>query len=211
MGLEIVGAGFGRTGTLSLKLALEKLGLGPCYHMLEVIRQPEHAPLWTEAGRGGYVDWDELFDGFAATVDWPGARFWRELSRFYPDAKVLLSVRPAEDWYDSVERTIYQAMTTMEPPPGSPMSDQLAMARELVLERTFDRRFEDRAHAIEVFERHNQSVRDSVAADRLLVYELGSGWGPLCEFFQKPVPEEDFPRTNTSEDFLGHLGKGKPE
>jgi len=202
MALRIIGAGFGRTGTLSIKVALETLGFGPCYHMVEVIRKPEHAPLWRAAAAGESMDWNEIFAGYAATVDWPGCYFWRELSEVYPDARVLLSLRDPERWYQSAHDTIFPAMLRADSPDLPPaVAAQATMAREIVLERTFGGRFEDRAHAIGVYERHNQSVRESIAADRLLVYEAAQGWEPLAHFLGCPVPDEPFPRVNTSEQF----------
>ena len=196
MGLTLVGAGFGRTGTLSLKSALEKLGVGRCYHMLEVQRNPAHVALWSRAADGAEMDWDALFEGYSATVDWPACSFWRELAERWPEAKVLLSLRDPEDWYDSVRQTIYRAMTgEMKAMP----SDHVAMTRKLVLEQTFDGRFEDRAHAIGVFRRHNEEVRESVDPARLLVYEASQGWEPLCAFLGLPVPGEPYPRVNTRE------------
>ena len=196
MGLTLVGAGFGRTGTLSLKSALETLGVGPCYHMLEVRRNPEHESLWSRAADGEDVDWDALFEGYAAAVDWPACRFWSELAGRYPEAKVLLSLRDPDGWYDSVRETIYRAMKGEIR--GMP-SDHLAMVRKIVLEQTFGGRFEDRTHAIDVFVRHNQEVRESVAPERLLVYEASQGWEPLCAFLGLPVPDEPYPRVNTRE------------
>jgi Sulfotransferase domain len=93
MALRVIGAGFGRTGTHSLKLALEQLGFAPCHHMYEVRAHPEQLAFWQAAARGELPDWDEVFAGFAAQVDWPGARFWRELAEHFPHAKVILSVR----------------------------------------------------------------------------------------------------------------------
>jgi len=202
MALQVIGAGFGRTGTLSLKVALERLGFGPCYHMVEVVRRPEHALLWRAAAKGDVIDWDGLFEGYAASVDWPGCHFWRELSERYPDARVLLSLRDPERWYQSAHDTIYQAMRDADSrdlPPA--VSAQARMAREIVLERTFGGRFEDRAHAIGVYERHNQSVREAIAPERLLVYEAAQGWEPLARFLGCPVPDEPFPRVNTREQF----------
>jgi Sulfotransferase domain len=202
MALQIIGAGFGRTGTLAAKLALEKLGIGRCYHMMEVFGRPEHVALWHDAAHGKRVDWDALFAGFDATVDWPACSFWRELSEHYPDAKVLLTVRDAERWYESVHNTIYQAMTHAIPegaPPHARMHRDMVL--KLVLDSTFGGRFEDRAHAIAVFERHNEAVRRAIAPERLLVYEVAEGWEPLCRFVGRPVPDEPFPRINTTEEF----------
>ena len=142
MALKVVGAGFGRTGTLSLKVALERLGVGPCYHMMEVFPRPEHVAMWHRLAFGNPIDWDELFDGFQATVDWPSARWWREIAAHYPDAKVLLSVRDPEAWYKSMSDTIAQPLR--EPAPdGAPniVRLQSEMVRKAILAETFDNRF----------------------------------------------------------------------
>lgn len=198
MTMQLIGAGFGRTGTLSLKQAIELIGAGPCYHMQEVARH-QHAAQWHAAAKGEAQPWDEVFASFHATVDWPACTFWRELSAYYPSAKVLLSLRDPERWYESVNNTIYQAMT--QAPSEGPMAEQLAMVRCLILEKTFDGRFEDRAHAIGVFERHNEAVQQAIPADHLLVYEVGSGWEPLCSFLDRPIPSQDFPHVNSTEEF----------
>ena len=197
MALKVVGAGFGRTGTLSLKTALEKLDCGPCYHMMEVFPRPEHVAMWHRLAFGQTMDWDELFRGFRATVDWPSTRWWREIAAHYPDAKVLLSVRDPEAWYKSVIDTIYQPMK-LPAPDGAPeiVRLQSEMVRKAILSETFDNRFEDKAHAIEVFERHNQEVRDTIDPARLLVFDVREGWAPLCRFLEVPIPDEPFPRLN---------------
>jgi hypothetical protein len=197
MALQVVGAGFGRTGTLSLKSALEKIGFGPCYHMFEVMQHPEHIPMWHRLAMEGVMDWDALFRDYRATVDWPGARWWREIAAHFPDAKVLLSLRDPEAWYSSMYDTIYQPMKT---PPTPDLPDfrrlQMEMVRKSVLEETFDNRFEDKAYAIAVFNRHNQEVRDSIDPKRLLVFDARQGWEPLCRFLEVPVPGEPFPHLN---------------
>jgi hypothetical protein len=197
MALKVVGAGFGRTGTLSLKTALEKLNCGPCYHMMEVFPRPEHVAMWHRLAFGQPMDWDELFRGFRATVDWPSTRWWREIAAHYPAAKVLLSVRDPEAWYKSVIDTIYQPMK-LPAPDGAPeiVRLQSEMVRKAILSETFDNRFEDKAHAIEVFERHNQEVRDAIDPARLLVFDVREGWAPLCRFLEVPIPDEPFPRLN---------------
>jgi hypothetical protein len=197
MALKVVGAGFGRTGTLSLKTALEKLDCGPCYHMMEVFPRPEHVAMWHRLAFGQTMDWDELFRGFRATVDWPSTRWWREIAAHYPDAKVLLSVRDPEAWYKSMSDTIYQPMKSSAPD-GAPelLRLQTEMVRKAILSETFDNRFEDKAHAIEVFERHNQEVRDAIDPARLLVFDVREGWAPLCRFLEVPIPDEPFPRLN---------------
>lgn len=199
--MKVIGAGFGRTGTMSLKAALEELGYGPCYHMTDVFEHPEHIRMWEAAIRGEPVDWDELFAGYQATVDWPGAAFYKELMEVYPDAKVLLSLRDPEKWYESTRNTIYATVN-----PSHEMITALGHAprlnNELIWKQTFGENFEDRRHAIEVFERHNKEVKEYVPVDRLLVYEVREGWGPLCEFLGVEVPKgKPFPHLNGTESF----------
>ncbi len=209
MALELIGAGFGRTGTLSQKLALETLGIGPCYHMFEVVANPAHVENWNVAARGGSIDWEDLFRDYRATVDWPGCRFWRELTERYPESKVLLSVRNAESWYESVHETIYQAMTRPHPE-GTPqvLIHQRNMANQIVLEETFGGRFLDRGYAIEVFEAHNRAVQDAIPPEKLLIYEVKEGWEPLCAFLDRPIPNESFPRVNERDFFREQFGLG---
>jgi len=195
--VKVVGAGFGRTGTLSLKNALEKLGCGPCYHMMEVFPRPEHVAMWHRLAFENSMDWDLLFRDFQATVDWPAARWWREIAAHYPEAKVLLSVRDPESWYMSMIDTIYQPMK-WPVPEGVPEIVRLQneMVRKAILTETFDNRFEDKAFAIEVFNRHTQEVRDTIDPARLLVFDVKEGWAPLCRFLEVPIPDEPFPRLN---------------
>ncbi len=181
--MRVIGAGMGRTGTMSLKVALERLGFGPCYHMLEVIDHPEHVPVWEAALGGEAGALDRALAGYQATTDWPGCTFWPELVAAHPDAPVVLTVRDAERWYDSMLGTIYPiANFTLQVPadqaiPG--MRPMAVMVDSLIWQRTFGGWFEDRAHAIEVFNRHNEDVRRGVPADRLLVFEVSQGWEPL--------------------------------
>ena len=207
MPLKVIGAGLGRTGTLSLKVALEKLGFDKCYHMTEVIAHPDHVPVWEAAGRGEPVDWEALFRGYRATVDWPGCHFYREFLERYPEAKVILTVRDPERWYDSARQTIY-AVRTAFPRWGMPprMRRLLAMTDRLIWDGVFRGRFEDKTYAIEVFHRHNEEVRRAVPPDRLLVYEVKEGWGPLCASLGVPVPEgEPFPHVNDAEEFRSRI------
>jgi hypothetical protein len=205
MSLEVIGAGFGRTGTLSLKYALQKLGFDACYHMIDVLQTPGHAAVWSAAADGQPVDWDALFAGYRATVDWPGAYFWRELTARYPEAKVILSVRPAEAWYRSARDTIFGISRADMPAELPGAGDQHAMAEKVVWGGTFGGRFEDKAHAIDVYEKHNAEVKRTIPADRLLVYEPGQGWEPLCRFLNRPIPDEPYPHVNTTEEFNSRL------
>jgi hypothetical protein len=208
--VKVIGAGFGRTGTTSLKAALERLGFDPCYHMTEVFTHPEHADFWVAAWRGEPVDWDGVLGDYEATLDWPACTFYGELMARHPDARVLLSVRDPERWYESTRSTIYELTKLIE---GSTISRVIfglvsllvfggftgrrsSLANDLIWEGTFDGRFEDKAYAIEVFQRHNEEVKRHVPPERLLVYEVKEGWGPLCEFLGVPEPDEPFPRLN---------------
>ncbi|HEX2742264.1 MAG TPA: sulfotransferase [Rubrobacter sp.] len=208
--MKIIGAGFGRTGTTSLKAALEELGFDPCYHMTEVFAHPEHADFWKAAWRGDNVDWEGVLGGYEAAVDWPACTFYRELMQRYPEAKVLLSVRDPEPWYKSTRGTIYELSMLVEKSTlprlifgaisllifGGFAGGRSGMANDIIWQGTFDGRFEDKDYAIEVFERHNEEVKRSVPPSRLLVYDVREGWGPLCEFLGVDEPEEPFPRLN---------------
>lgn len=201
MTIEVIGAGFGRTGTMSLKLALEKLGFDKCYHMYELLQHPDHVGLWHQATRGEPVDWHGLFQGYRATVDWPSCNFWEAQLEQFPDARVVLSERDPERWYDSVMNTIYPGSLQRresEDPADRAWAD---MAFELIWDGTFHGRIEDREHAIDVYLAHNEYVKSHAPADRLLVFEASQGWEPLCAFLGTPVPDEPYPRVNTTEEF----------
>jgi hypothetical protein len=212
MPLKVIGAGLGRTGTLSLKVALEQLGFARCYHMTEVLAHPEHIPVWDAAARGEPVDWEALFRGYQATVDWPGCNFYAELLRLYPEARVILTVRDPDRWYDSARQTIYyvrHAIPAWLAPLLPRMRRFRPMLDRLIWVGMFHGRFEDRLYAIEVFRRHKEQVKRSVPPDRLLVYEVGEGWGPLCAFLGVPVPEgQPFPHLNDAAEFRARIRRG---
>ena len=199
MGLAVIGAGFGRTGTHSMKLALEALGLGPCHHMAEVLSDPVQRDLWRAAARGTLPNWDTAFAGYRSAIDWPSAHYWQILSHRYPEARILLTLRSAESWYDSFAQTILKTLG----PENDPASFGGAVIRKVI----FSGRPEDRAHAIAVYNRHNAHVRASVAPERLLVHEIGDGWQPLCRFLRLPVPDQPFPRSNSTDEFTSHILK----
>ena len=208
--MRVIGAGFGRTGTASLQSALEDLGFGPCYHMIEVFEHPQHADFWESVWRGEPVDWDAVLGGYEATVDWPACTFYDELLQRNPEAKVILSVRDPERWYESTRSTIYELTELSGRSLFSRMSlavlslfrfgtftiRPLRMAEEIVLRGTFEGKFEDERHATEVFNRHNEEVRRHVPKEQLLVYEVKEGWGPLCEFLGVEELDKPFPRLN---------------
>ncbi|RKR87107.1 hypothetical protein BDK92_1380 [Micromonospora pisi] len=209
--LKVIGAGFGRTGTRSTKDALELLGFGPCHHMTELFQHPTTIAGWLAASEGGPVDWERVLDGYRSTVDWPSAYFWRELSTAYPDAKVLLTVRDPQQWYDSAASTIYRARSSRPEtlPPGvrqaleeqPELRDQPRLVEKLIWQGTFDGRFEDREHAIAVYTAHVAEVRATVPAPRLLEFDPAQGWEPLCSWLGVDPPERPFPLLNTGASF----------
>lgn len=194
MALKVVGAGPGRTGTASLKVALEMLDLGRCYHMGELLNDISATDHWIAAAQGA-PDWDRIFDGYGAAVDYPAAKFWRELADYYPEAKVLLSVRDANNWFDSVHETIFSPRLR-EWTAESPFAEFMRMT----VHGEFGNRIDDRAFMVDYFERHVAAVKAAIPAERLLVYEVKQGWGPLCEFLGVPEPDEPFPRVNSRAD-----------
>jgi hypothetical protein len=200
MALRVVGAGLGRTGTLSLKLGLERLLGAPCYHMSEVFVHPEHVALWHAAARGDPIDWHALFASYAAAVDWPVGSFWPELSEAFPEALIVLSTRSAESWWQSASQTIFPTSAKAAGTPWHAMWMELARTR-------FTPQLDDRTAAIAAYERHNAEVRARAPKERLLEWTAQDGWSPLCRALGVPVPAEPFPHANSTEEFLGrHLG-----
>lgn len=209
MALDLVGAGFGRTGTRSIKAALEQLGLGPCYHMFEVYENPSHVAVWQRAADGEAVDWDALFDGYRSAVDWPTCTFWKPLAERYPSAKVLLSVRDPERWYDSVMTTIHRSSTT----PSNDRAREIfrRMVASVAWEGIFNGRMDEKAYVLDVLEKHIAEVKRRVPPERLLVYDVKEGWEPLCAFLGIEVPDGPFPRLNDKETFLQRMKERENE
>jgi hypothetical protein len=198
MALKVIGSGLGRTGTLSLKLALEQLGFGPCHHMVEVFAHPQSIPLWVAAG-AGKPDWDAIFDGYQAMVDYPGCKFWRELMDHYPDAKVIHTQRDPDRWFESTQATIFAPGSGVDNPP-EPMKEFFGMVTS-----EFTGRLHDRDFMIDHFKAHSAKVIATVPKDRLLVYEAGQGWEPLCRFLGVPVPDAPYPQENSRADFQARV------
>ena len=201
MAIEVIGAGFGRNGTLSLKHALEQLGFGRCYHMMELNQERDEDLAWLALSRGEAVDLDRLFEGCRASVDWPSCNFWREQLAWYPHAKVILSERDPERWYESVMNTIYAASRAMADREDPLMKRRSEMVFAVVWDGLFGGRMDDKDHVISVYLEHNRQVKAEVPADKLLVFESSQGWEPLCAFLGMDVPDAPYPRVNTTEDF----------
>jgi hypothetical protein len=202
--LRIVGAGLGRTGTHSFKLAVEQLTGARCYHMVEVIERPQEATVWHAALRGDTSGLPALLADSVATCDWPACTFWRELAALDPDATVVLTTRDsAQEWWASIDRTIFAAARAGRP------SDDAAAERWAMFSELLDRftpRWNQRDAAIAAYEAHNQAVRDGVPADRLVEWRASDGWAPICQALGVPVPSDPFPRVNSTAEFRARAG-----
>jgi hypothetical protein len=205
MSLRVVGAGLGRTGTHSLKLALEQLLDAPCYHMFEVMQNPERATAWQAAIDGEQPDWHDVMAGYAAAVDWPVAAFWRELGEAFPDSIVLLSVRDPDEWWASANSTIFE-LSRRGPPNDDPaFAAGMRMAGDMLSKR-FTPGWSDEATAKAAYVAHNDDVRRTTPAERLVEWRPGDGWDSICAALEMPVPNAPFPHANTSEEFRAMAG-----
>lgn len=209
MALEVIGAGFGRNATNSLRRALEELGFGPCHHMFEISENEDLLPEWEAIVHGESRDWDAAFKGYRSQVDWPGAKYWRELAEYYPDAKVVLSVRPVEGWYVSFEKTIVPYIENRGKHDTRYRNRQSLMVHELIGRQTFDDRLRDRDYVMSVYDAHLAEVQSTIPLERLLTYEVGAGWEPLCAFLGVDVPDTEYPNTNSIKEFQKRTSSGK--
>jgi hypothetical protein len=199
-----VGAGVGRTGTNSLKLALERLLGAPCYHMIEVSRDgQDDTDTWTAAYGGDLPDWEQLFAGYAACVDWPAGPFWPQISAAFPDALILLSTRDADAWWRSASSTIFAQMSASVAKPGP--ADSMTRL-DAAMMNAFSPGWQDEETAKAAFLAHNQNVRDTAPPDRLLEWTAGDGWTLICDRLGLPVPDEPFPHVNSTGDFRRNTG-----
>ncbi|MEU1737521.1 sulfotransferase family protein [Streptosporangium sp. NPDC020145] len=209
--LEIIGAGFGRTGSYSLQAALTRLGYGPCHHMSSLGEDTALIRQWAAIADGDTPHWQQLLTGYRSAVDWPVAAYWRDLLDAFPTAKVILTVRDPEHWYDSAQESIYRFMAPrhgsaalvswLENRLSPSLRRRREICRQIIWEGTFSGRFEDREHAIEVYQRHVTAVRQEVPPDRLLVFDVRQGWQPLCTFLAADTPAEPFPHLNDRASF----------
>ena len=202
MALKVIGSGLGRTGTKSMQTALNMLGFGPCHHMVEVFAHPESVPLWIAAG-AGHPAWDKIFANYNSMVDYPGSFYWRELAAHYPNAKVLHTERDADKWFDSTQATIFA--------PNSPTTQTEGPMAEFFSSFLRDIRphLHDRAFMTAHFRRHNEEVKRTIPPERLLVYEAGQGWDPLCKFLGVPVPDAPYPSENSKAEFVARVAAMK--
>lgn len=224
MSIKIIGAGFPRTGTTTLKGSLEALGFKHVYHMKELLVNPDMLHYWETLAETGDTDWESLYKGYDATVDFPGYPWYKEHMKKYPDAKVILTVRDFEAWHKSVDSTVFRA-GPQTPAEKIKMIGKLlfsARARKVVkcikffkkifFANKLQGRFEEKEFARKIWEDHIAEVKTTVPKDKLLVYDVRDGWGPLCEFLGVPEPAEPLPHLNKKENFkemLPQLMKGK--
>jgi hypothetical protein len=215
--VKVIGVGFGRTGTMSLKAALEQLGAGPCFHMIDLIvgeGKERDLPHWMKTAAGEQVDWSEAFDGWEATVDWPGAARWREICDAFPEAPVLLNVREFEGWYASVENTILAAKLAaqsggLEPDANRPPPDPRlwGVIDALIWEGDFQGRFQDKAWVRKMYDDRIAEIQTTISPDRLTIWNLGEdGWEPLAAMLGVPAPAEPFPRLHDTNEFRSEFG-----
>lgn len=195
MTMKVIGAGLGRTATFSMKFALEHLSFGPCYHMSEVFAGARrNLPLWLDAVNGK-PDWNSIFDGYQSTTDYPACTYWRELAAHYPSAKIVLTTRDPDSWFDSVSETIFS-----EKMQGSLAGSPAEAMMQGAIFDAFGDQVNDRPFMTDWFERRNQEVIDSLPAERLLVFSPKEGWEPLCSFLGVPAPDGPFPRVNSRDE-----------
>ena len=203
MALQLIGAGLGRTGTTSLKLALEELLGGPCYHMFEVKERPGDPDVWGDAYEGRLPDWDAFFAGYRAAVDWPAAPFWAELAGAFPDAPILLSVRDPDSWWKSASTTIFPALATYHAP-DAPDDGWTRMGRGMMAR--FTPGWQDESAAKAAYLAYNDHVRTTAPAGRLVEWTVSDGWEPLCGALGVEVPDRPFPHLNTARETRAVLG-----
>ena len=212
MALKVIGAGFGRTGTRSLQLALENIGFSECYHMVSLFRNPSDVIHWQNAYDGKQVDWDSLFENYSSAVDFPPSLYYKELAEYYPESKMILTVRDPEKWHASALSTIFSfdpgiqlKLKLMFMMPFSSkarnMFKIIKLNEKSIWQRLFEGRFEDKDYAIEKFNTHIEEVKKTIPKERLLIFKPQDGYKPLCEFLNVEVPTEPFPNTNTRQNF----------
>lgn len=209
MPLKVIGSGFGRTGTMSTKMALEQVGFGPCHHMVEVFNDPAQLAKWKAVANGEQVDWADVFDGYNSQVDWPGTAVWDKTTAAFPDAKVVHTERPDDAWWNSFNVTIGKLLTVapnLELPPH--IAETLRIMSGWWLKDTFADHT-DRATAIAAYRQNNERVRATIPPERLLVFDVAEGWEPLCRFLEVPMPNTPFPRSHPRDEFWAHFG-GEP-
>lgn len=205
MTLRVIGAGFGRTGTSSLQLALEQLGFGRCHHLRTALETPERWSHWARAHRGESAAWEEIFEGYGSTVDWPSTTFWRELMVHYPDAKFILTVRSAQSWYESMQSTLIPFWKRVRNEVTHPDLRTLFETAQ----KGFGDFMDDADRMMAAFDAHNEEVTRTIPKERLLVCQASDGWEPVCKFLGVATPSEPYPTANTRDELSKILSAAK--
>lgn len=216
MSIKVIGTGLGRTGTHSLKIALEQLGFGKCYHMVELLNNPAGLTYFEQAERGENVDWDSLFQGYLSAVDYPVARYYKPLIAKYPDAKLVHTTRNPEAWYESCKNTIFWAtkpdagriFSMMVRMPFSPtIRKRLPVLKYngSLIDLEFGKDLNDKTKVMDYFKKRDEEILKTVPKERLIIYNVKDGWEPLCKFLNVPVPSNPFPKSNTTEEFRNNV------
>ena len=201
MPLGIIGSGFGRTGTMSLKRALDMLGFGPCHHMEEVLHHPEQVAHWQAVVAGKPVNWEEVFAGYRSQVDWPGAHVWRQLADSFPQAKVIHTQRPEEQWWNSFSATIAVVLGNFRDMPAPPhMRAMMTVAAQMIGPETIGNSLTKDA-ALSAYRKRAADVEAVIPRERLLIFDVAEGWEPLCRFLNVPAPTTAFPHVNSTEEW----------
>ena len=200
MGLKVIGANFGRTATMSLKQGLEILGFEKCYHMSEVVVHPEHVKLWLDAWRGKDI-WTTLFAGYQAAVDWPAAAFWPQLMHVYPEAKIVLSIRDADKWFESARNTIFQSMDSNLLAKDEVLRTRIEMLKEIIVDGTFNGDLSNKDKCIKIYKENIERCRSEVPLDRLIEFDTFLGWEQLCKELDCKIPEKPYPHVNKAKEF----------
>jgi len=213
--MKVLGVGFGRSGTMSLKAALEEVGAGPCLHMIDLIRNNDLIPPWKDAALEGNVDFDRMFAGFESTIDWPGCTFWRELIDYYPDTPVLLNYREFDGWYKSVKNTIVAVREASQKGELKPDANRPAPPPELwqvigtlIYERDFQGKFDDEDWMRDMYYARIEEIKATVPAGRLTVFKLEDqpGWAPIADMLGVEAPQTEFPHLHDTDEFRAEFG-----
>jgi hypothetical protein len=208
MALEIIGAGFGRTGTYSLKAALQRLGFGPCHHMSEVIDTPDQIALWSEAA-AGRPDFGRIFAGYRSAVDFPVSAYWQDVLATTPGARIILSERDPEDWYASFSQTILPLILDKSAWPES-RRPWFEMIESVIVGKALGGRT-DRTGILAAYRANVEAARAFEAEGRALVFRSQQGWTPLCQFLEVEVPDDPYPKTNARAEFFAAVKSGTEE
>lgn len=213
MELQVIGTGLARTGTMSLKVALEQLLSGNCFHVIEWLKDPQRTTILKKGYKKNEIDWSAFYEGFASAVDYPTCLFYQQLLEINPDLKVIHTVRDFDSWYASVKETVYR---------GKPKSAQdifrmiknmmlsadfrrvapvFMLNDKLIWQGQFESRFEDKEFMREKYRQHEEEVKKTVKEEHLLIYNIKDGWEPLCEFLHVPAPKTVFPKSNERQEF----------